>query len=265
MPRAKDIVVKPLESKMAREFVQRWHYSGKTYPKSSLHLGAFLGGRLVGVMQFGDPLDRSKVIGLVKDTKWHNMLELNRMAMIDDTPKNTESRFISIAMKMIKKSYPSIEWVLSFSDGCQCGDGTIYRASGFVLTGIKKNTGLYEYNGEVFTAVGLDTSSKMRARFSSITGGTIVSYKDMIKYGATKLTGFQLRYIYFLNPAARQRLTVPVIPFSKIDEIGASMYKGESIKRDTKATTSDQLVGGGAIPTITLHSPYAASKKTHEA
>ena len=68
-----------------------------------------------------------------------------------------------------------------------------------------------------------------------------------------------------LNPEAKARLTVPVIPFSKIDEMGAGMYKGESIKRDTKATTSDQLVGGGAIPTITLHSPYAASKKTHEA
>ena len=252
MRSAKDIVVKPLESKIAREFVQRWHYSGKAYPKSSLHLGAFLGARLVGVMQFGDPLDRSKVIGLVKDTKWHNMLELNRMAMIDDTPKNTESRFISIAMKMIKKSYPAIEWVLSFSDGCQCGDGTIYRASGFVLTGIKKNAGLYEYNGEVFTTVGLNTSSKMRARFSSITGGTIVSCKDMIKYGATKLTGYQLRYIYFLNKEARARLTVPIIPFSKIDEIGASMYKGVSYARTKQANSSDQLERGGVTPTCTL-------------
>jgi hypothetical protein len=196
-------------------------------------------------MQFGDPLDRSKVIGLVKDTKWHNMLELNRMAMIDDTPKNTESRFISIAMKMIKKSYPSIEWVLSFSDGCQCGDGTIYRASGFVLTGIKKNTGLYEYNGEVFTAVGLDTSSKMRARLSSITGGTIVSCKDMIKYGATKLTGFQLRYIYFLNPEARQRITVPILPFSKIDEMGASMYKGVKVSREKQAMDVSNITAAG--------------------
>ena len=87
----------------------------------------------------------------------------------------------------------------------------------------------------------------------------------MIKYGATKLTGYHLRYIYFLNPAARQRLTVPILPFSKIDEMGASMYKGESIKRDTKATTSDQLVGGGAIPTITLQSSCVASKKPSEA
>jgi hypothetical protein len=40
-------------------------------------------------------------------------------------------------MRMIQKHYPHVEWVISFADGCQCGDGTIYRAAGFVLTGIK--------------------------------------------------------------------------------------------------------------------------------
>ena len=42
--------------------------------------------------------------------------------------------------------------------------------------------------------------------------------------------GYQLRYVYFLNPKAKDRLTVPILPFSKIDEMGAGMYKGE--KRD---------------------------------
>jgi hypothetical protein len=41
--------------------------------------------------------------------------------------------------------------------------------------------------------------------------------------------GFQLRYVYFLDKSYRQRLTVPEIPFSKIDELGAGMYKGENI------------------------------------
>ena len=43
------------------------------------------------------------------------------------------------------------------------------------------------------------------------------------------------RYIYFLNPAARQRLTVPILPFSKIDEMGARMYKGVSYARTKQA------------------------------
>lgn len=43
------------------------------------------------------------------------------------------------------------------------------------------------------------------------------------------LKGYQLRYVYFIDPKYRKRLTVPEIPFSMIDEIGAGMYKGEKI------------------------------------
>lgn len=48
------------------------------------------------------------------------------------------------------------------------------------------------------------------------------------------LEGYQLRYIYFLDPKYRKRLTVPEIPFSKIDELGAGMYKGESVLREDR-------------------------------
>lgn len=47
--------------------------------------------------------------------------------------------------------------------------------------------------------------------------------------GAKKLKGYSLRYIYFTDPKWRKRLNVPVLPFSKIDEMGAGMYKGENI------------------------------------
>lgn len=47
--------------------------------------------------------------------------------------------------------------------------------------------------------------------------------------GAKYLAGYQLRYIYFIDKEYRQRLTVPEIPFNKIDELGAGMYKGESV------------------------------------
>jgi hypothetical protein len=40
---------------------------------------------------------------------------------------------------MIKKKAPHVKWIISFADGTQCGDGTIYSASNFVLTGINKN------------------------------------------------------------------------------------------------------------------------------
>lgn len=258
MATAKDIHVAPIKSADARAFVERWHYSGKAYPKSSLHFGAFLDRRLVGVMSYGDPLDRSKVLPLVRDTRWHDMLELNRMAMIDATPPNTESRFIAITARLIRKHYPAIEWLLSFSDGCQCGDGTIYRAAGFLLTAIKRNVGMYQWRGEVFTTVGLNTSSAMRARFSALTGDTIQGAQDMVKHGATVLPGFQLRYILPLKPGVRDRLTVPVLPYSAIQEAGAGMYLGRKRASEASKMRPPFQVGeDGAAPIPTLHSDRA--------
>ena len=62
--------------------------------------------------------------------------------------------------------------------------------------------------------------------------------------------GFQLRYIYFLDPTARDRLTVPILPFSEIERRGAGMYKG--IKRPKQAIVSDQENSGSATLTRTL-------------
>lgn len=142
MGRALEIEVKVIPSSLANPFVKRVHYSGKVVNNSTLHLGVFLDGALHGVMSFGAPTDKCKVLGLVEGTPWNGMLELNRMAFDDYLPRNSESRAISIAMKLIKRNAPHVKWILSFADGCQCGDGTIYRASNFIITQIKPNNTL---------------------------------------------------------------------------------------------------------------------------
>ncbi len=214
MGRAKEILVKVISSKVANEFVKKNHYSGKVVPNSTLHFGCFLDDKLHGVLSYGSPMDKSKVLPLVEGTLWNEMLELNRMAFDNYLPKNSESRCISISIKLIKKNAPHIKWILSFSDGTQCGDGTIYRASGFYLTSIKNNTGqrIDEKTGEVFSQV---TFSAHRPNQKE--------YWKSLK----KLNGFQLRYIYLIDKNCK--LTVPILPFSKIDEIGAGMYKGKKI------------------------------------
>ncbi|WP_370118360.1 hypothetical protein [Bradyrhizobium sp. USDA 329] len=93
-------------------------------------------------MTFGPSMDKSNIQALVRDTSWNGFLELNRLAFSEALPRNSESRALAVAMRMIKKHYLDIEWVISFANGCQCGDGTIYRAAGFVLTGIKSNKSL---------------------------------------------------------------------------------------------------------------------------
>jgi len=209
MGRAKEIIVKVIPTPEANAFVKKHHYSGKVVMNSVLHFGAFLDGKLHGVMSYGNPIDKRNVLPFVRGTKWNEMLELNRMAFDDYLPKNSESRCIAISIRLLKKNAPHIKWILSFSDGTQCGDGTIYRASGFSLCGINKNSTIYRLpNGETIAKHG-------------------TSKRDFT--GAAKLKGFQLRYLYFIDKKAKENLTLPVIPFSKIDEIGAGMYKGEKI------------------------------------
>lgn len=140
MASAKDIVVKPIKASAANELVKRVHYSGKVVPNSQLHFGAYLNGKLEGVMQFGPSMRKDLIRPLVEGTNWNGFLELNRMAFSDLLPRNSESRCMAVAFRLIKKHYPHIEWIISFSDGSQCGDGAIYRASGFVLTQIKENS-----------------------------------------------------------------------------------------------------------------------------
>lgn len=139
MASAKDIQLRVIPANIANQFVRKHHYSGKVVNNSCLHFGAFLNGRLHGVMSYGPSLDKRKIIGLVEGTPWSGFLELNRMAFDPVLPRNSESRCIAISLKMIKKQAPQVKWVISFADGCSCGDGAIYRASGFLLTGIKEN------------------------------------------------------------------------------------------------------------------------------
>lgn len=230
MGRVKDIKVKVIPSQIARPFVKAHHYSGKVVNNSCLHFGAFLDGKLHGVMSFGPSMDKSKVIGLVEGTKWREFLELNRMAFDDYLPKNSESYCISKAIMLIKKNAPHIKWIISFADGCQCGDGTIYRASNFLLTGITKNKTIMEFpTGERISTLAARAEfdgTQIRELCRKL--GIEHKYRtdnDWKKLGAVFVDGYMFRYIYLIDKSCK--LTVPIIPYSKIDEMGIGMYKGQ--------------------------------------
>lgn len=218
MGRAKEILVKVIPSKIANEFVKKTHYSRKVVQNSSLHFGCFLDGVLHGVLSYGSPLDKRKVLPMVQPSLWNEMLELNRMAFDDYLPKYSESRCIAISIRLIKKNAPQIKWILSFADGTQCGDGTIYRASGFVLTSIKENT----------SVIVLENGS-IESRITHQKGKHILKSNGKAKAPSTakNMKGNQLRYIYLIDKSCK--ITVTILPFSKIDEMGAGMYKGKKI------------------------------------
>lgn len=314
-PTAKDIVLRPIDATTANFLVRRVHYSGKVVNNSQLHIGVFLGGKLEGAMQFGPSLDKRKLQGLVSGTGWNEFVELNRMAFTDSLPRNSESRALSIAMRLLRKHAPHLKWVVTFADGTQCGDGTIYRAAGFVLTSIKANTSIWEApSGDTFSdhamrnvdghtqqfakapallreanpresrvsltdnrsfreqakaqSIGgprdarttvtkgkhtiVDASVKTHPQSAGANGGA--SMRQYIAAGFKPLPGYQLRYVYFLDPECRDRLTVPILPYAEIERRGAGMYRGNPRAARIDGDAPGVHPGeGGSIPTAALH------------
>lgn len=233
---AKELVVKVIPSRIANEFIKKYHYSGKVVNNSKLHFGVFYHEKLHGVMSYGPSLDKSKIITLVAGTGWNEFLELNRMAFDDVLPRNSESRAIAQSIRLIRKNAPQVKWIVSFADACSCGDGAIYRASNFVLTGIKPNEALCLLpDGSKIHKMTLQSQPMLPRKelggrtFFDVTGGKYSWKKYVEAAGGEILPGWQLRYIYFIDPKCREKLTVSIIPFSKIDELGAGMYKGKKI------------------------------------
>ena len=71
------------------------------------------------------------------DNSW---MELKRMALSGDAPKNTASRFLSWMVKQIKKDYPEVPRLISYQDPA-VHKGTIYKASGWTCAGLHDSGG----------------------------------------------------------------------------------------------------------------------------
>ena len=262
MGKAKDIVLRPISSKEGNAFIKRVHYSGKCARASHINIGVYYLGKIEGVFLFGQSINKHATVNIVEGTRWQECTELLRLAFTDILPRNSESRAISIAMKLIKIHAPQLKWVVSYADASQCGDGTIYRAAGFVLTSINENRSMWELpDGEVvcslvfnpsFSPGALDSDRpNLKRRYGH--NGSEPATAFLKRIGAKPIPGYQLRYIYFLDPSYRERLTVPELPYSEIERMGAGMYKG--IKRgrgeiDSAPDTNPET--GGASPTRPL-------------
>jgi hypothetical protein len=132
MSEVKGYTVEKIDSKFARPFVQKWHYS-KTLPASVEIFGLFRKNELIGVAAYGHPAMRNQANCYDID------IELRRLCLIDDTPKNAESRFISLTIKQLKKV--GYKAVLSLADPEHGHIGTIYKASNFEYLGEERGGG----------------------------------------------------------------------------------------------------------------------------
>jgi len=251
---AKEIDLRPIERSEADACVREWHYSGKPYVKSRLHMGVFYRGRLMGALQWGPSIDTRKMLYVVPGTRWDGYLELNRMALSDALPRFSESRSIAVALRLIKRHASHIEWIVSYSDATQCGDGAIYRAAGMELTQVRSNTTLWlAPDGRIVSDVGIRTSERLRRQY-----GCGTSAREFAAAGLVRLRGYQIRYMKFLQRGARERYAGEILPFSDIPD-DARMVRGVRSSRQL------DLASATVPPSQDVRSDPAAPYIPHQA
>ena len=135
------------------KFLKKWHYSDYVNIQAKNTFCLFKSGKfdipeLIGVCIYTRPA------GPTAGQKYYpeapdRVLELRRLCLIDDTPKNAESYFVGNTLRWLKKN-TDWEFVLSYADEEQGHSGVIYRASNFKYLG-KTNVGKkLEVDGKSF-------------------------------------------------------------------------------------------------------------------
>lgn len=146
--------VEPMASRDAAAMVVEHHYLHRR-PPISFAYALHHRGQVVGVVTFGVPASRHlQKSACPADPQ--QVIELNRLWVHDDMPRNSESWFVSRALKMLP---PRI--VVSYADTREGHYGYVYRALNFHYAGwtdMDRKTPRYDY-------IPLDPSAHSRDAF----------------------------------------------------------------------------------------------------
>ena len=200
-----EFCIKEVGRDLANKLIVKNHYSHKFYNATYIHLGVYINAKLQGILQYGYAMNPASCGSVVKDTELDQYLELNRMWLSDEAPRNSESMAISYSLKYIKGKYPKIKWVQSFADErCNCY-GVVYQACSFDFYG-EHEAIFWTLNGEVF-----HNSLMTRNPNLSKAAATIQKGKDE----ATSEKLRQFRYIKFLDQRWKQKCLLKEKPYPK--------------------------------------------------
>jgi hypothetical protein len=140
------------------DFIKTWHYSKSINGLHTSYCFKLMDGNsIVGAMLFGK-------LGMANVWKKYgkkesDVIELNRLCCIDNTPKNTESYFIGRCIKWLKKN-TDVKKIVSYADPEYNHIGTIYKATNFRLVGMTSQGRVIIHNGKKYHDKTLRTKYK---------------------------------------------------------------------------------------------------------
>jgi len=131
-----------------KDFIEANHYSKSINGVMANYCFAmYHQGNLIGAMLYGK-------LGMANAWKKYadypdKVIELRRLVLIDDTPKNSESWFIGKTLRWLKNN-TAIETVVSYADPNYGHSGIIYQATNFDLIGKTAKGKVIMWNGKKY-------------------------------------------------------------------------------------------------------------------
>jgi hypothetical protein len=121
-----------------RTFLSKWHYSDYVNIQAKHTFCLFKNGKfdipeMIGVCIYTRPAGPSAGKSYYPQAP-DKVLELRRLCLIDDTPKNAESYFVGNTLRWLRKN-TDWEFVISYADEEQGHTGVIYKATNFTYLG----------------------------------------------------------------------------------------------------------------------------------
>lgn len=123
--------VRAVDSKTATALVVKNHYLHRRAP-CSFAFGLFNSAdELKGVIIYGTPSSAPLRSGVAGKENAGNVIELTRLWVADDVPKNGESFLIGRTVRQVNK-----EIVVSYAEAAQGHVGFVYQATNWLYTGL---------------------------------------------------------------------------------------------------------------------------------
>jgi hypothetical protein len=189
----------------AYEVLYRNHYSLVMPRLTKVCLGVFINDEIVGAATLGWGTQPKLTINkLVPGLVTEDYYELGKFAMNEDMPKNSESQFLSLIIKWMKKNTDKL-YLFTWADGIMGKPGYIYQASNFLYGGYRWSDVYLSSKGEKIHPRSArkfyDENSQMEGRHVNW-----LTTRYMLEKGLRHIRGRQFRYIYPLNRRAKKLL-----------------------------------------------------------
>jgi hypothetical protein len=184
----KEWKVAPIGFEPASKLIKAYHYA-KGHSKNFVALhGLFMADdkyneRPFGVCWWIPPA--TPTAAKYASSDWKNVLNLSRMVITPDAPKNAASFLLSASIKLLPERYHTLT---TYADEWQGHVGTIYKATNLVYDGLTEKKGVW-----------LDANGVM---VSTRRGDKTLNMADMAQY--TFLGKFAKHRFFFYRSAKRQ-------------------------------------------------------------